>query len=131
MRTGLGRGRNVLLLSAAAAAALLFVTWFVVREVRDRQNRDWAFPVVRDLGGRIGTLPAWPFGDEIVVSFYGTQFQDGDQKRLVALNPLRGRNSVCVFLHDTNLSRDDVRELRALMPHIPVYRTIGQEQLRD
>lgn len=115
----------------ALVLALAFVVWFAIREVRDRSNRERAFPVVGRLGGRIGSIGYWPFGEEIRISFANRSYSREELRRLTVLTPLADRHWVGVAFVDTNLNRDDVLYLRRLLPDCVVFRVVDGETVRD
>ena len=107
------------------------VCWLVVRDVLQSQRKSKALVVVRELDGRMGGIPAWPFGDQIRVEFHERSFSRQDLQRLTVLNPLTGRNSVGVMFKDTNLTREDILELRDMLPHCVVFRVVDGKMVHD
>lgn len=99
---------------------LVVAAWFAVWECRDAINKRQAFAVASELGARVGSISCWPFGDEIRIEIYGTQFSRADLHRLEAFNPLTSRHSVGILFVDTNITQDDIDELRRLLPHCVV-----------
>ncbi|MDQ3331683.1 MAG: hypothetical protein M3552_13680, partial [Planctomycetota bacterium] len=116
------RWRLLLVLFIAA-----FSGWFLVREVRDRRHREQAFPVVKDLGGRIGSIPFWTVGDEIRITFADRSFAREELARLVVLEPLTDRHWVGVAFRNTNLTDDDVEALGRIIPNCFIMRVVDNE----
>ncbi len=109
---------------------LVMAVWFAIKEYRDDINKRRAFAVVSDLGGRIGSIPCWPLGDEIRVEFHGKQFSKEELNRLDALNPLTSRHTIGILFVDTNLTRDDIIKVRHLLPRCVLIRVVnGTQQL--
>ena len=109
---------------------LVMAVWFAIREYRDAINKRRAFAVVSDLGGRIGSIPCWPLGDEIRVEFHGKQFSTDEPNRLAALNSLTSRHTIGIIFADTNLTRDDIILVRRLLPQCVLIRVVnGTQQL--
>jgi len=98
--------------------AVLFAIWLGVREIQDRTNKRRAYSVVRELGGRIGSItPPIPFsGSEIVVVFRDVELQKSGLQRLSVLNRLTSKHWVSLRFVDTNLSRREIIELRQMLP---------------
>lgn len=118
---------------AATIPAVVFVGWLAVRETQDRINKQRAYPVIRDLGGRIGSLtPPIPFsGSELRIEFHNTEFRNGDLERLSVLEPLTSKHCVGVMFKDTNVSRRDIIELRAMLPKCLIFRVVDGEGQDD
>jgi hypothetical protein len=106
-------------------------SWFGIREIRNEIHIRRAFPVIRELGGRIGSIPFWPFGCEYRITFRDCRLSEDDLQRLVVLNDLTGRNSVGIAFVDTNLTEMDVKRLRTLLPHCGVVRRVNGETQID
>ena len=117
----------------ATILVTVFVGWLAVRETKDRINKQRAYPVIRELGGRIGSLiPSIPFcGSELRIEFHNTQFNNGDLKRLSLLEPLTSKHWVGVMFKDTNLSRRDIVDLRAMLPNGHLFRVVDGERQDD
>src|SRR5689334_4199641 len=105
-----------------AVALIAGLCWLVVRDVLQSQRKVEALALVREMGGRMGGLPAWPFGEEIRVEFQNRDFNRQDLERLTVLKPLTGRNWVGVMFKDSNLTREDILDLREKLPHCVVFR---------
>ena len=114
---------------AATIPAVLFVGWLGVRETQDRINRQRAYPVIESLGGRIGSIrPSLLFrGSELRIGFHNTQFKHGEIKRLAVLRPLTSTHAVGVMFKDTNTTRQDVIELRQMLPECAIFRVVEGE----
>lgn len=109
------------------------IAWLTNRELRDSQNRRRAGEVVRDLGGKTGSLPnPIPFlGDELRYEFHGTQFTSDDISRLSVLQTLSGKHWVGIMFKDTNLSHSDIVRIRELLPDCHPFRVVDGERLLD
>ena len=118
---------------AAIIPVVALVVWLTVRETMDRFNKQRAYPVIRELGGRIGSLtPPIPFsGSELRIEFHNTRFEAGDLERLSVLELLTSKHWVGVMFKDTNMSRDDLIELRTLLPNCHVFRIVDGERQDD
>lgn len=107
-----------------AVVTLALIAWLGEREVRDRINKRHAYPVIAELGGRIGSLtPPIPFaGSEIRIWFRGKQFKDGDLKRLSVVRPLTEIHHVAIAFIDSNITEEEIVELRAMLPGCVIFR---------
>ena len=103
------------------------VIWFCVREARNEIAIRRAFPVVRVLGGRIGSLPLWPIGCEYAISFHGREFTDDELQRLAVLNELPDRNYISITFSDTNLTAEHIPKLQKLLPRCSIRRYVKDE----
>ena len=118
------RRRNIV-----AAVAVLPVVMFVVREIRNARNKTAAFSVVRDLGGRIGSVPFEPIGTEYRISFHNREFSAEELDRLTVLNRLTGRNTVGVSFVESNVTPEQITSLRRRMPDVTVVRVVSGKTL--
>ena len=120
-------------IAAIIIPVVALVGWLSVRETRDRINKQRAYPVIRELGGRIGSLtPPIPFsGSELRIEFHNTRFKTGDFERLSVLEPLTSKHWVGVMFKDTNLSRRDIIELRTVLPNCYIVRVVDGERQDD
>ena len=118
---------------AAAIPAVVFAGWLAVRETQDRINKQRAYPVIEELGGRIGSItPPLPFaGSELRIEFHNIEFKNGDLKRLSVLQPLTSKHHVGVMFKDTNVSGRDIMEVRATLPNCAVFRIVDGELQDD
>ena len=114
----------------ALFAAIAFGVWISVRVSRNNADRSRASAVVSQLGGRMGSLPVL-WRAEYHIAFRDARLARDDLKRLAVLNPLAERNSVRVDFIDTNLTGQDVRELREMLPRCKVHRVVGNEWMDD
>lgn len=108
---------------------LTAVMAFVVREVINARNKAIVFPVVRELGGRIYSIPFEPIGTEYAIVFRERHFTVVDLDRLVILNCLIGRNTIGIIFSDTNVTQEDVQRLRRIMPKVHFTRTVDGKQI--
>ncbi|MBX3443651.1 MAG: hypothetical protein KF774_14685 [Planctomyces sp.] len=105
--------------------------WLVVRDVLQSRRRSDASAVVQELGGKMGSLGAWPFGDEIHVEFHRRNLSQQDLAKLSILKPLTGRNWVAVMFSDTNLTREDILELRESLPGCVIFRVVDGTRIPE
>ncbi|MFG0333724.1 MAG: hypothetical protein ACF8TS_10210 [Maioricimonas sp. JB049] len=105
------------------AVVVVLATGLTVREARDRALRHEAATVVRQLGGRTGSLvPPIPFtGHEIRITFSGPGVAREDLPRLKILQQLAARHYVGVLFRDTNLTDEDIARIRAMLPGCSVH----------
>ena len=108
------------------AGALLFAA----REVIDHRNRHAALPVVTELGGKIGSTPVWPFGNEYRISFHDVHLTNDDLRRLVVLNLLTQRHTIGIAFVDTNLTEDEIQSLRQQLPKCVIFRVVDGETIK-
>jgi hypothetical protein len=113
--------------------AVVALGWLEVREQREQAEKQRAFSVVSELGGKIGSLtPPLPYsGSEYRIEFGRKSFSREQLGRLLVLNELTGRNRVGIGFEETNLTAEDVRWLRGLMPKCWIFRVVKGEHLRD
>lgn len=107
-----------------AAVAIVLIGWLAEREVRDRINKRRAYPVIAELGGRIASItPPIPFaGSQIAISFRRINFDREQLQRLSVLKPLMAIHHVGLVFVDSNITDDDVAELRRLLPGCNITR---------
>jgi hypothetical protein len=118
---------------SAATLAIVAIGWLEVRDLREQAEKKRVFSVVSELGGKIGSLtPPVPFsGSEYRVEFGRRQFRREQLGRLVVLNELTGHNIVGIKFEDTNVTAEDVRWLRGLMPKCWIFRVEKGQFVRD
>lgn len=121
--------RKLRLRSLVIALLMIALVAFVVREVRNHQNKTVAFAVVRELDGRIGSIPFEPIGTEYYISFRERDFSAEELQRLTVLHRLVGRNVVAVAFVDTNVTAEDVMNLRRQMPTVGIFRVVEGKTL--
>lgn len=112
---------------------VLFVSWIVVREVQDVANKRRAYPVITQLGGRIGSLPSpIPFtGSELRIVFDHKKLTNEELQQLTILNPLTSKHMVGVLFLDTNVTGDQIRMLREQMPDCRINRSVDGKSMDD
>jgi hypothetical protein len=125
--------RRKSVIMAIAVTSALIVGWLAWREGRDRVYKQRAYSVVKELGGRIGSItPPVPFsGSDIRIEFHNVEFRAGDLERLSVLQPLSSRNHVGVMFRDTNVLGRDILELRAMLPKCRFFRVVAGELQND
>jgi hypothetical protein len=89
-----------------------------------------AAAIVRELGGHLGTASnGWNTWHQ--VWFVRTEFAENEEQRLAALQELAKRRSVSIMFQDTNLTHQDVVELRKRLPKCLISRMVGNDLLDD
>lgn len=116
-----------------ALVLILFVGWIVVREVQDAANKRCAYPVIVQLGGRIGSLPTpIPFtGSELRIVFDQKKLTNKELQQLTVLNPLASKHTVGVMFQDTNVTGDQIRMLREQIPDCQINRVVDGKSMDD
>jgi hypothetical protein len=109
------RFKQVLVASVTFVAMLIAVRYY-----RHQRDLALALPIIRDLGGHVGSLPNEPFGTEYYISFQNRVLSRSDLDRLVALNPLASRNPVMIVFEDSGLTADDIQYVQKLVPNARV-----------
>jgi len=77
---------------------------------------------IAQLGGRTGSIPAWPVGTEYRVTFTKALTSD-ELIQLYELNTLRG--SVVVAFEDCELSSDQIREVIGNLPQCELFSVVN------
>ena len=103
---------------------LIIVVALAIDYVRVRAKNRRAFHAISQCGGRMGSIPCWPFGTEYRITFSRALTSD-ELDQLGELNSLRG--FVGVAFVDCELSTDQVREATARLHNCALYRVIDGE----
>lgn len=91
------------------------------RDERCRLSELWA--------GR--SVPFWPLGCEYRITFRGSELSREDLRSLSVLNEMAGwGNDVGIMFADTNVTRNDVLELRRRVPRCHVF-SVVQREIQD
>lgn len=109
------------------------ITFLAVREAVDGHRRRVARDAVVSLGGKAGSLPSLIplLGSELRYEFHGTNFSDGDLQRLLPLAKLSGRHWVGIMFKDTNITSDNIAELKVMLPGCHPFRIVDGERMLD
>jgi len=95
-------------LLAATVLVLLVVDYVLVRSNEHRLSS-----TVSQLGGRMGSLPAWPLGAEYRITFERA-LSDRELERLKIANRMRG--SVSIAFRNCDLSEPERTNARKALP---------------
>lgn len=116
---------------AVVLLVLLFVAatpW--IDDYRRRPAEQRVHAVIDPLGARAGSVSA-SYGKEYVISFRDTQFTPADLEKLRVLSELPKPSSVKVYFYDTNLTREQLQELKTHLPGFGLERYRNGARQRD
>ncbi|MCA9069015.1 MAG: hypothetical protein KDA84_08840 [Planctomycetaceae bacterium] len=119
-------------LRAGFGILLGLVCWILIRESLVKRSIAEVRQVVSKQGGRMGSIHIG-LASEYAISFQDKQFTSAELSELSVLEKLAKWKTVhvVVYLIDTNITDQDIRQLREQCPQCHFYRNVDEEILFD
>lgn len=118
--------RRSRLLMIAAIGMPIVVALLCAKIIRENATERRALRTVHQLGGRVGSLE-FLWTKEYRITFRELQLSDADLRKLAVLKTLTEHGHwVGIMFEDTNLTRQDILDLRETLPECVIFWVEGE-----